>query len=302
MMKLGFVLVVMMAVAAGLAAGAVEFCEYVANSECENIIGNPDACQTAEKGVCTDTTETAGITSSIRLECISGGARSSTYSTTDCTGQASVVEVTGAEGACIPLNDNSYTYSGCSTAAATATPTPTPTATATPAPTTSPGQGTETPTATATATATPGPSNLPEPTASPTPTPVCIDAEWITSNHAGFEVHDESSVQEVFCFGTLPCATAGHVVERRGELLTMAELCAEETCTVAEMRVNGVQHVRSTLMPCHGDVCLTTLDGWSNTIWKHLENKAVRFLLNTGNARIAERLTKIQMAAAARRQ
>eukprot|EP00183_Erythrolobus_madagascarensis_P003473 CAMPEP_0185848672 /NCGR_PEP_ID=MMETSP1354-20130828/3459_1 /TAXON_ID=708628 /ORGANISM="Erythrolobus madagascarensis, Strain CCMP3276" /LENGTH=337 /DNA_ID=CAMNT_0028549089 /DNA_START=594 /DNA_END=1607 /DNA_ORIENTATION=- len=160
---------------------------------------------------------------------------------------------------------------------------------------------TPTPTPVSSATATPAPSTLPE-EATPTPTPVCIDADWVASNHAGFEVHAHSSVQEVFCFGTLPCATAGHVVERAGVLLTMAELCAEDACTVAEMHVNGVQHVRSALMPCHGDVCLTTLDARSGTIWKRVENRIVNRLLKFGNRAIAERLTRIQLAGATRKR
>mmetsp|Transcript_1989 Transcript_1989/g.4380 ORF Transcript_1989/g.4380 Transcript_1989/m.4380 type:complete len:86 (-) Transcript_1989:558-815(-) len=84
--------------------------------------------------------------------------------------------------------------------------------------------------------------------------------------------------------------------------MTMAELCGEEkgACRGATMMVNGVQHRRSDLMPCDGNVCMTTLDARSNTLWKRAENTLVYFLLQNGNANVAERLTRVQLAAAAR--
>mmetsp|Transcript_10252 Transcript_10252/g.21524 ORF Transcript_10252/g.21524 Transcript_10252/m.21524 type:complete len:530 (-) Transcript_10252:1789-3378(-) len=160
-----------------------------------------------------------------------------------------------------------------------ATPTPTPTATATP---------------TQTATATPTPT--------PMPTPVCVDAEWVSANHAGFEVHDKATFAEVLCYGSvLPCATQGHVVARNGALMTMMELCAGDgvECTKKAMYVNGVQHERHGLMPCDGDVCMTTLDARVNSAWKRVENGIVYRLLQTGVTSVAKRLTQIQLRSAA---
>uniref|UniRef100_A0A7S1XHT7 Uncharacterized protein n=1 Tax=Erythrolobus australicus TaxID=1077150 RepID=A0A7S1XHT7_9RHOD len=147
-------------------------------------------------------------------------------------------------------------------------------------------------------TATPAPTSEPESTPTPTPTPVCVDAEWVASNHAGFAVHSEPTFAEVLCFGSLPCATTGHVVSRAGELMTMAELCSVETCAAKSMYVNGVQHVRHHLMPCDGDVCMTTLDARVNSAWKRVENRVVYRLLQSGVSSIAEGLTRIQLRSA----
>eukprot|EP00183_Erythrolobus_madagascarensis_P006561 CAMPEP_0185843670 /NCGR_PEP_ID=MMETSP1354-20130828/93_1 /TAXON_ID=708628 /ORGANISM="Erythrolobus madagascarensis, Strain CCMP3276" /LENGTH=306 /DNA_ID=CAMNT_0028543201 /DNA_START=234 /DNA_END=1154 /DNA_ORIENTATION=- len=130
-------------------------------------------------------------------------------------------------------------------------------------------------------------------------TTVCIDAAWIASNHAGFEVHADSTLQNVLCYGALPCATGGHVVDHGGQLVTMSELCDTEACTRSTMLVNGVQHVRSHLMPCDGSVCMTTLDARENTTWKKVENRVVRFLLGLEHAGLSHQLTKIQLSAAA---
>jgi len=159
---------------------------------------------------------------------------------------------------------------------------------------------------TAAPSATPSPSIEAAPPAfSPSPSPQlpqCIDAVWIAANHGGYEVHPESILADVLCFGALPCATSGHVVVYGGALKTMAELCALKACTRSMMHVNGVQHVRSALMPCDNDVCVTTLDAGSNTIWKRAENRLVYFLLEHGGPEIAQSLTRIQLSAADHRR
>jgi len=182
----------------------------------------------------------------------------------------------------------------------TETASPTPVSTPTPSPN---SNATPTPTATTSATPNPNATATPTPTATATPEPVCIDASWVAGNHAGFEVHEEATMAQVLCYGSLPCATSGHVVSHRGKLMTMAELCDEQSthCTRSNMRVNGVQHRRSHLMPCDGNVCLTTLDARSSTVWKRAENELVYFLLQTGHSGVAERLTRVQLNAAGRK-
>mmetsp|Transcript_2727 Transcript_2727/g.5995 ORF Transcript_2727/g.5995 Transcript_2727/m.5995 type:complete len:477 (-) Transcript_2727:115-1545(-) len=130
--------------------------------------------------------------------------------------------------------------------------------------------------------------------------PECIDAAWAATHHEGFEVHSEAVLAPVLCFGSLPCATRDHVVVRDGSLLTMRELCAVESCSSTTMLVNGVQHVRSKLMPCDRGVCMTTLDERSRSVWKRAENILVHFLLRSGSSRVAQVLTRAQIAAAVR--
>mmetsp|Transcript_2127 Transcript_2127/g.5735 ORF Transcript_2127/g.5735 Transcript_2127/m.5735 type:complete len:919 (-) Transcript_2127:835-3591(-) len=132
----------------------------------------------------------------------------------------------------------------------------------------------------------------------PTPeVPECVDASWISAHHAGYEVHSAPTFAEVLCFGALPCATTGHVVSRLGKLMTMAELCSIEPCTASSMQVNGVQHVRHSLMPCDRDVCLTTLDARANSNWKRFENSVVYNLLQTRVSAVAHALTQVQLRA-----
>mmetsp|Transcript_8816 Transcript_8816/g.23131 ORF Transcript_8816/g.23131 Transcript_8816/m.23131 type:complete len:465 (-) Transcript_8816:259-1653(-) len=185
---------------------------------------------------------------------------------------------------------------GNNNAPSQASPTAVPVATATPGP----DGATATPLPTATATLGPQPSNQPESTATPTPAPVCIDAAWVAAHHVGFEVHSTPTMAKVLCYKSLPCATGGHIVTRDGKLLTMEMLCSIEECTQSEMLVNGVQHRRAQLMPCDGNVCMTTLDARANTLWKQAENAAVYYMLQTGHSGLAEQLTRIQLASAGR--
>jgi len=173
----------------------------------------------------------------------------------------------------------------------TQAPSPTPTPTPTPAPTVDPGS---------TAIPTPDPTQTPTSSPNPSPTPVCIDSSWVAAEHAGFEVHSSPSFAEVLCYGSLPCATHGHVVARGGRLLTMGELCATERCELGKMWVNGVQHRRSHLMPCDGDVCLTTLDARVSSAWKRFENNAVHWMLRSGVPALTDVLTRVQLRSAAR--
>mmetsp|Transcript_4971 Transcript_4971/g.13382 ORF Transcript_4971/g.13382 Transcript_4971/m.13382 type:complete len:924 (-) Transcript_4971:3280-6051(-) len=135
---------------------------------------------------------------------------------------------------------------------------------------------------------------------SSSPTPVCIDAAWTASEHKGFEVHQNPVLADVYCYRQLPCATAGHVVAVRGKLVTMSELCIEKQCARKAMLVNGVQHRRSHLMPCDGDVCLTTFEAARNSAWKRAENALVYALLKTRIPGIANAATRIQLFSATR--
>jgi hypothetical protein len=73
----------------------------------------------------------------------------------------------------------------------------------------------------------------------------CVDAEWLVRAHpeaAGQLVHASHVRAPVLCpqGASLPCATAGHVVEAGGVALTYAQLCALHTCEAREMEVNSV--------------------------------------------------------------
>jgi hypothetical protein len=73
----------------------------------------------------------------------------------------------------------------------------------------------------------------------------CVDAEWLVRAHpeaAGQLVHASHVRAPVLCpeGSSLPCATAGHVVEAGGVALTYAQLCALHTCEAREMEVNSV--------------------------------------------------------------
>jgi len=179
------------------------------------------------------------------------------------------------------------------TAAPSEAPTSLPSSSPTPDSSVPPAPGT-----TSTPTATPTPSSAP-PLGGSFVGPVCIDASWVATEHAGFEVHTSATFAQVLCYGTLPCATDGHVLARGDELLTMRELCASEKCERKAMYVNGVQHRRNHLMPCDGNVCLTTLDDAVGSTWKRVENAFVYKLLKADIPGIADTLTQIQLASAA---